>query len=129
MLSAGGLYLALKFGFDAAVSLQQDFHKDITKLLLAALGGVLLLGAALLNGWSPWATLIPGLAITGLGGYGMFVDSGAQKIDQWLRFAFQTGTVSGLATLGVLLLIGLILLGASLGALLARSSGRRLARP
>ena len=128
VLSVGGLYLAVKFGFDAYQSYQSDFSADMTKLLLAALGGVLLLGAAVLNGWSPWATFLPGLLITALGAYGMFATGAGANLDKWLKFAFGPGSLSTLAMLGILLLIGLVLLGASLGAMMAKASGRRLGR-
>ncbi|MDQ2825905.1 MAG: hypothetical protein M3Y04_02875 [Actinomycetota bacterium] len=124
VLSAGGVYLAAKFGVAAA----GDFSQDKTVIKdsgLASLGAVLLLLAVALNGWSPWATIIPGLALTGMGGWTLFSVSGANKFTDWTKSVFSAGQLSTWNIVGFSLILGLVLLGASIAATMARASGKR----
>lgn len=129
ILTAAGLFLALKYGtstVDVSGTGDRVVHHD--RQALALLGALVLLAAAVLNGWSYWATLIPGILVTGAGVYGLFSTSGGDNLDKALKFAFDPGVLSGMAALGLLALIGLLLLGASVGAAIARGAGRRAAR-
>ncbi len=124
VLSAGGVYLAARFGVAAAedFGLQKTVIKDSG---LAALGAVLLLGAVGLNGWSPWATVIPGIALTGMGGWTLFSVSGATKFADWTRSVFSAGQLSTWNIVGFSLILGLVMLGAGIGAAMARASGKK----
>ncbi|QNK80541.1 hypothetical protein [Nakamurella sp. PAMC28650] len=124
LLSAGGVYLAAKFGVAAA----EDFGQQKTVIKdsgLAALGAVLLLGAVGLNGWSPWATIIPGVALTVMGGWTLFSTSGATRFADWTKSVFSVGQLSTWNIVGFSLVLGLVMLGASVAATMARASGKK----
>jgi hypothetical protein len=124
VLSVGGVYLAAKFGVAAA----EDFSQQKTVIKdsgLASLGAVLLLLAVALNGWSPWATILPGLGLTGMGGWTLFSVSGATQFADWTKSVFEAGQLSTWNVVGFSLILGLLLLGASIAATMARASGKR----
>lgn len=124
VLSAGGVYLAARFGVAAAKDIgeQKMVLKDSG---LAALGAILLFGAVALNGWSPWATIIPGLALTGMGGWALFSVAGATHFADWTKSVFSTGQLATWNIFGFSLVLGLVMLGAGIAVAVARASGKR----
>lgn len=126
LVAVAGLFLFTRFGFHA---LQTD--RSLTNLIAAGLGAALLFAAALLNCWSGWATLLPGVLFAGLGGL-MFFD-GPGNTWSWLAdglsFAFDENMLVYVGVSGLLMMIGLLLLGASIAAFVARRSGRREVTP
>ena len=125
ILTAGGLFLAMKYGLAAAESYTQTFKVSLKYGSLCALGAVLLFAAVGLNGWSPWSTLLPGLGLAGLGGWGLFSLSAQAHITDWVKSVIPAAATQSWVVLGILLVVGLLLLGGSLAALLARASGKR----
>ena len=96
---------------------------------LTSVGALLLFAAFLLNVWSPWATLLPGIAFTVAGFWALvsgqflarFADIGERVVPR--QFVLELGAR------GWLLAIGLMMLGGSVAVALARSSGRTRGRP
>ncbi len=127
---AGGLYLLGEFGFrvyDAMINqLGQPAGWDIA---FTATGAALLFVAVLLNGWSPWATLIPGLALTAAGIWSLATYDGADRVATFVDGVFARPEMVLWGITGWMLAIGLTLLGASLSAVIARAVGRRRGRP
>lgn len=127
LVSVAGLFLFAHFGFavdDAGV-------RSVGNAAVAALGVALLFGAAILNCWSGWATLVPGIVFAALGGL-MFFDQYRTTwswVDDAFDWALDLGTLYALGTAGLLMLVGLLLLGASIAAFVARRSGRREVTP
>lgn len=122
LLSAGGVYLAAKFGVTAATDIQAG-KVGLKNSGLAALGAVLLFAAVGLNGWSPWSTIIPGIALTGIGGWTLFSVAGQARVAGWVRSVvpeFSAWTITGFS-----LVLGLVMLGASIAVALARASGKK----
>lgn len=122
LLSAGGVYLGAKFGAATATDIGGGTvgfkHSGLT-----VLGGLLLFAAVGLNGWSPWATIIPGIALTGIGGWTLFSVSGQDRVSGWVQSVvpeFATWTVVGFS-----LILGLVMLAASIAAALARAAGKK----
>ena len=65
LLVAGGLYLIGEFGFRIFdVMLNVGGQPATWDIVWTSTGAALIFVAVLLNGWSPWATLLPGLALT-----------------------------------------------------------------
>lgn len=124
ILTAGGTYLLVRFGFRAGVSLTQG-NVSFRNSGLGLLGALLLFAATVLNGWSFWSTLLPGIALTGLGGWALFDANAFGRIGGWVRSVFDGTDLTNALVTGFLLALGLVLLGASLAALLARSGGKR----
>lgn len=124
ILAAGGVYLSVKFGSAAGEKIAGGKDVGFKDSLLTAVGAVLLFAAIGLNGWSPWATVIPGIGLTGLGGWALFSTSGYTHIRDWTNFAFDTEQTTAWNLLGFTLIVGLVMLGASIAATLARSSGK-----
>lgn len=126
LVALAGLFLFTRFGFHA---LQTE--RSMTNLIAAGLGAALLFATALLNCWSGWASLIPGVLFAGLGGLMFFDGTG----DTWswlvdgLGFAFDENMLVYIGVSGLLMMIGLLLLGASVAAFVARRSGRREVTP
>jgi hypothetical protein len=124
ILSAGGVYLGVKYGVATAADLEAG-HVVIKNSLLATAGAVLLFAALGLNGWSPWSTIIPGIGLTGLGGWALFSTSGEVHINDWTKSIFSGQQFTAWSVIGFTLIVGLMMLGASVAATLARSSGKR----
>ncbi|MET3804200.1 hypothetical protein ABIB25_001186 [Nakamurella sp. UYEF19] len=124
ILAAGGVFLAVKFGPAAAADIQLG-KVGLKDSLLTTLGALMLFAAIALDGWSPWATVIPGVALTGLGGWALFSTSGLAHINDWTKSVFADQQFGGWSILGFTLILGLVMLGASGAATVARSSGKR----
>ena len=119
-----GLYLLVRFGAETLQVRRDQLRTPLLQPVLAAVGAVLIAAAVALNGWSPWATLLPGIALTGAGGWAFFSTAGLDRIVRWTSFAFQDGQFSAWHVLGATLTLGLLMLGASLAATVARAGGR-----
>lgn len=124
VLVALGLYLLVRFGTETVRLRQEQLRTPLLQPVLAAVGAVLIGAAVALDGWSPWVTLLPGIALTGAGGWAFFSADGLDRVTRWTDFAFKDGQFSTWHTLGATLAIGLLMLGASLAATVARAGGR-----
>lgn len=124
ILSAGGLYLAAKYGIAAATDLNRN-DVVIKDSALATVGAVLLLGAVVANGWSPWATVVPGIVLAGIGGWTLFDASAVGRIHDWTKSIISGEELSAWHISGFTLVLGLVMLAASTAAAIARSSGKR----
>ena len=124
ILAASGTYLLVRFGFRAGVELAKG-NVSIRNSILGLLGALLLFAATVLNGWSPWSTLLPGIVLTGVGGWALFDANAFRRVGDWLRSVLDAGEVTNALITGFLLALGLVLLGASIATLLARSGGKR----
>jgi hypothetical protein len=128
-MMAGGLYLLGEFGFrvyDAMINeLGQPSAWDIA---FTATGAGLLFIAAVLNGWSPWATLLPGLALTAAGIWSLATYDGADRVATFVDGVFGRPEMVLWGITGWMLALGLVLIGTSLAAVIARAAGRRRAR-
>jgi len=124
LLSAGGFYLAVKFGIDFTGP-----RVGVRNSVLALLGALLILAAVVLNGWSPWSTIIPGIALTGLGGWALFDTAASRRITGWVPSMLSSNSLSLSLSFwlvsGFALILGLAMLGASAAAIMARASGKR----
>ena len=130
ILAAAGCYLLFRFGYEVVVLRQtaSGTTSTLTVRLSLAGGGIVLLAAAVvLNAWSAWATVLPGVVLAGLGIWGYVSEGGAVRIDSWSRWLFKHQETLSWNTIGATALIGLLLLAASLAAALARSAGKRAA--
>ena len=125
LLTAGGILLLGKFGIAAGTDIARTGAVGVMNAVLATLGAVLLLAAVLLNGWSPWSTVLPGLALAGLGGWALFDAAAGARIWGWTKSLLSNDQVLGWHISGVTLALGLILLGASAAAMMARAGGKR----
>jgi len=125
LLSAGGLYLAVKFGIAAGTDIAQNHSVGVKDSLLATLGALLILAAVVLDGWSPWSTIIPGLGLTVLGGWALFDAAAASRISGWVKSMLSGSELSTWLLSGFALILGLVMLGASAAAIMARASGER----
>ncbi len=124
VLTAGGMLLAGKFGVAAATELTQR-SVVIKDSGLATLGALLILGAFVLNGWSPWATVIPGIVLTGIGGWALFDSQATVTVSRWTNSVLTTNQLTVWHTSGVTLILGLAMLAASTAATIARAGGKR----
>ena len=130
VLTAAGCYLLFRFGYEVVVLRANASGTTSTLTVRLSLGGggiVLLAAAVVLNAWSAWATVLPGVVLTGLGIWGYLSESGAVRIDSWSRWLFKHQETLSWNTIGGTALIGLLLLAASLAAAVARSAGKRAA--
>ncbi len=116
-----GVFLAARYGFNFTVSQ----HLGTTDKILAALGGLAIFVAIVLNGLSFWATLIPGLALTAVGAWAAVSVSGAAHLRSWLKFALPAPDLDGWRLLAWTGALGVVLLGSSIAAAIARGGGRR----
>ncbi|SDO16650.1 hypothetical protein SAMN04515671_4572 [Nakamurella panacisegetis] len=124
VLSAGGVYLGVKYGIAAAAD--RGANLSVLKhASMAAAGAVLLFAALALNGWSPWATVIPGIGLTGIGGWTLFSASGLAHVNNWTKWAFSGQQFNAWNVAGFTLIVGVMMLAASVAATLARASGKR----
>lgn len=130
LLVAGGLYLIGRFGLpvhDAMV--KGPGAADPWDVTLTILGGGLILLATVLNGWTPWATLVPGLALTGAGVWSLVTFDGADRVATTIDAVFSRPEMVLWGVNGWVLGLGVVLLGASGAAVIARAAGRRRGRP
>ena len=130
LLVAGGLYLIGRWGFpvyDAMVNARGA--TDPWDVTLTAVGGGLVLLATLFNGWTPWATLAPGVALTGAGLWSLMTFDGADRVATAIDSMFSRPEIVLWGVNGWLLALGAALLGASGSAILARAAGRRRGLP
>ncbi len=130
LLVAGGLYLVGEFGFrifDAILKTQTQ--PETWDIVWTSTGGALLFAAVLLNGWSPWATALPGLALIGTGAWSMVSFDGAHRVANTVDNLYARPEMVVWGVTGWTLIIGLLLLGASGAAVIARGAGRRRGRP
>ena len=130
LLVAGGLYLIGEFGFrifDAVLKTQTQ--PETWDIVWTSTGGALLFVAVLLNGWSPWATLLPGIALTGAGIWSMVSFDGADRVATTVDNLYARPEMVVWGVTGWTLIIGLLLLGSSGAVIIARAAGRRRGRP
>ncbi len=125
VLTAGGLLLAGKYGIAAATDLTGGRGVVIKDSGLATVGALLLLGAVVLNGWSPWATVIPGLVLTGIGGWALYDSKATVTVSRWTNSVLTTNQLTVWHVSGVTLAVGLMMLAASAAAAIARAGGKR----
>lgn len=128
VLVTAGLYLVGGFGarvFDAATN---SWVAPTSDLVLATTGAVCLFVAVLLNGWSPWATALPGVILTGVGVWSLVSIDGAGRVAAFIDGAVGRGELIVSGAHIVVLVIGLLLLGASAAVTIARSAGRSRGR-
>ena len=127
-LVISGLYLVAGFGprlYDATANAWVASASDI---VLATLGSVCLFAAVLLNGWSPWATVIPGALLTGVGVWSVFSAAGAAWVVSLVDGAVGRSQLILPGVHIMFLIIGLLLLAASIAVTIARSAGRSRGR-
>ena len=130
LLVAGGLYLVGEFGSRLATTMLDTGTTGSVRDIILTLGGaVLILVAVILNGWSPWATLLPGIALTGAGVWSVVSYDGADRIAGFVDLFFDSGQLVNWGVTGWILIIGVALLGASIAAIIARAAGRTRGRP
>ncbi|GAA1999276.1 hypothetical protein JL107_12230 [Nakamurella flavida] len=130
LLVAGGLYLVGEFGSRLATTmLDSGTTGSVRDIILTIGGGVLILIAVILNGWSPWATLLPGIALTGAGVWSVVSYDGADRIAGFVDLFFDSGQLVNWGVTAWILIIGVTLLGASIAAIIARAAGRTRGRP
>ncbi len=126
LLVGSGLYLIGEFGmgiFDVMLhGTGQPSGWDIT---WTSVGAALIFVAVLLNGWSPWATLIPGAILTGAGVWSLAWYDGADRVASFVDQTFARPEMVVWGITGWLLVLGLMLLGASFAVVIARAVGRR----
>jgi len=123
-----GMYLIGGFGarlYDATTS---SWVASTSDVVLAGIGALCLFVAVLLNGWSPWATAVPGAILTAIGVWSAVSVDGAGRVSVLVQDAVGRGELilSGVHVL--ILVIGLLLLGASGAVTIARSAGRTRGR-
>lgn len=128
VLVSAGLYLIGGFGarlYDAATN---SWIASTSDLVLATTGALCLFAAVLLNGWSPWATALPGVILTAVGVWSVVSVDGARRVAAFVDNAVGRGNLvlSGVHLL--VLVIGLLLLAASGAVMIARSAGRSRGR-
>ena len=122
LMVLAGVYLAARFGFAAAGTQIETGRTSFNEVVLTAAGGALLLGAVALNGWSCWATLVPGLLLTGIGGWAFENPAGLHTAVRWTLPIFRDNQLSSWHLVGFTMTLGLVLLGASAGAAVGRRS-------
>ncbi len=130
LLIAGGLYLIGEFGFRIFdVMLNVGGQPATWDIVWTSTGAGLIFIAMLLNGWSPWATLVPGLALTAAGVWSIAWYDGADRVASTIDRMFARPEMVVWGITGWMLVLGLMLLGASGAVIIARATGRRRGRP
>ena len=119
-----GMYLLVRFGADTLRIRREQLSSPLLQPVLAIVGAVLIALAVALNGWSPWATLLPGIALTGAGAWAFVSATGLERVISWTNWAFKNQELGAWYSLGGILVLGLVLLGASVAATAARAGGR-----
>ena len=129
LLVVGGLYLIGEFGFRIFdVMLNGGQPPSPWDIAWTSTGAALIFIAVLLNGWSPWATLLPGAALTAAGIWSIAWYDGADRVASTIDQLFARPEMVVWGITGWLLVLGLMLLGASGAAIIARAAGRRRPR-
>jgi len=129
LLVAGGLYLIGEFGFRIFdVMLNGGGQPSPWDIAWTSTGAGLIFIAVLLNGWSPWATLLPGIALTAAGVWSIAWYDGADRVASSVDRLFARPEMVVWGITGWMLVLGLVLLGASGAAIIARAAGRRRPR-
>ena len=114
LLVGGGLYLIGEFGFRIFdVMLNVGGQPATWDIVWTSTGAALIFVAVLLNGWSPWATLVPGLALTAAGVWSIAWYDGADRVASPIDRLFARPEMVVWGITGWLLVLGLMLLGAS----------------
>jgi hypothetical protein len=129
LLVAGGLYLIGEFGFrifDAM--LNGGGQPSPWDIAWTSTGAGLIFVAVLLNGWSPWATLVPGIALTAAGVWSIAWYDGADRVASSIDRLFARPEMVVWGITGWMLVLGLMLIGASGAVIIARAAGRRKPR-
>jgi len=123
-----GMYLIGGFGARLYDATTGSWVASTSDTVLAGTGALCLFVAVLLNGWSPWATAVPGAILTAIGVWSAVSVDGAGRVSTLVDDAVGRGDLilSGVHIL--ILVIGLLLLGASGAVTIARSSGRTRGR-
>ena len=130
LLVAGGLYLIGEFGFRIFdVMMTGNGTPSPWDIAWTSTGAVLIFAAVLLNGWSPWATLLPGLALTAAGIWSFAWYDGADRVATFVDQLFARPEMVVWGITGWMLVLGLALIGASGAAIIARTAGRRRGKP
>jgi hypothetical protein len=126
LLVGSGLYLIGEFGMGIFQAMLngggQPSGWDIT---WTSVGAALIFVAVVLNGWSPWATLIPGAVLTAAGIWSLAWYDGADRVASFLDQLFARPEMVVWGITGWLLVLGLVLLGASFAVVISRAAGRR----
>lgn len=126
LLVGTGLYLIGEFGMGIFQAMLngggQPSGWDIT---WTSVGAALIFVAVLLNGWSPWATLIPGAVLTGAGIWSLAWYDGADRVASFIDQLFARPEMVVWGITGWMLVLGLMMLGASFAVVIARAIGRR----
>ena len=126
LLVGCGLYLIGEFGFGIFdVMLHGNGLPSGWDITWTSVGGALIFIAVLLNGWSPWATLIPGAILTAAGVWSMAWYDGADRVASFVDQMFARPEMVVWGITGWMLVLGLMLLGASFAVVIARAVGRR----
>ena len=126
LLVGGGLYLIGEFGFRIFdVMLNVGGQPATWDIVWTSTGAALIFVAVLLNGWSPWATLVPGLLLTAAGVWSIAWYDGADRVATSIDRMFARPEMVVWGITGWLLVLGLMLVGASGAAIIARAAGRR----
>ena len=114
LLVAGGLYLIGEFGFRIFdVMLNGGGQPSPWDIAWTSTGAGLIFVAVLLNGWSPWATLVPGIALTAAGVWSIAWYDGADRVASSIDRLFARPEMVVWGITGWMLVLGLMLLGAS----------------
>ena len=130
LLVAGGLYLIGEFGFRIFdVMLNGGGQPSPWDIAWTSTGAGLIFIAVLLNGWSPWATLPAGLALTAVGVWSIAWYDGADRVATAIDRLYARPEMVVWGITGWLLVIGLVLVVASGAAIIARAAGRRRGLP
>ncbi len=130
LLVAGGLYLMGEFGFRIFdVMLNTGGRPETWDIVWTSTGAALIFVAVLLNGWSPWATLPAGIALTAAGVWSLAWYDGADRVATSIDRIFARPEMVVWGITGWLLILGLMLLGSSAAVIIARAAGRRRGRP
>ncbi len=129
LLVAGGLYLIGEFGFRIFdVMLNGGGQPSPWDIAWTSTGAGLIFVAVLLNGWSPWATLVPGIALTAAGVWSIAWYDGADRVASTIDRLFARPEMVVWGITGWMLVLGLMLTGASGAVIIARAAGRRKPR-
>lgn len=130
LLIVGGLYLVGEFGFRIYdVMLNIGGRPSPWDIVWTSVGAAMIFAAVLLNGWSPWATLPAGLALTAVGVWSIAWYDGADRVATAIDRLYARPEMVVWGITGWLLVIGLLLVGASGAAIIARAAGRRRGLP
>lgn len=130
LLILGGLYLVGEFGFRLYdVMLNIGGRPASWDIAWTCVGAAMIFAAVLLNGWSPWATLPAGLALTAAAVWSIAWYDGADRVATVIDRLYDRPEMVVWGITGWLLVIGLVLLGASGAAIIARAAGRRRGLP